>query len=372
MPKPPALNATMNLCRELSLSKHSMNFWGNRTRSQRNQRTCMPWSRALPSIPHTCYAEHAVSLLENAKTSLHLALEDYSSPQDARLLSAVRNLHAGILLPYKEKLRLLSPDDSDDVLVKAKVKPKKGPTGAVIFTGVGKKTVDVYQIKERFETLGVQTDWKRFDKVSALRNEIEHYFTTANRGAIQVAIADAFLIIRDFIHTELGQDPKEFLGDEAWAKLLSVSEVVERERQLCQTALTAIDWESEGLAGAVLELRCAECGSSLMFPLLATKETNLQCRSCGEEERFGNYAERAISDYFDGKSHLSIKDGGDPLTITCPHCGDEGYIVAEKRCALCGERCETTCSICGNSIPVGELSDGSVCGYCEHMMSKDD
>jgi DNA-directed RNA polymerase subunit RPC12/RpoP len=225
-----------------------------------------------------------MSLLDNAITSLHLALEDYSSSQDARLLSAVRNLHSGILLLYKEKLRLLSPPGTDDVLAKAKSKFQKGPTGAVISVGVGKKTVDVSQIKERFDALGVHTDWKRFDKVNELRNEIEHYFTTANRGAMEVAISDTFLIIRDFIHTELGADPKELLGDEAWAKLLSVSEVVEKERELCQNALAAIDWESDGLAEAILELRCSECGSSLLFPLSATKETDLQCRSCGEKE----------------------------------------------------------------------------------------
>jgi DNA-directed RNA polymerase subunit M/transcription elongation factor TFIIS len=313
-----------------------------------------------------------MSLLENAIASLHLALEDYASPQDTRLLSAVRNLHAGILLLYKEKLRLLSPPGTDDVLVKAKSKFQKGPTGVVTSVGIGKKTVDVFQIKERFDALGVQTDWKRFDKVSALRNEIEHYFTTANRGAMEVAISDTFLIIRDFIHTELAADPKVLLGDEAWAKLLSVSEVVEKERELCQKALVAIDWQSDGLADAVLELRCAECGSSLLFPLTATKETDLQCRSCGEEEAFSDYAERAVSDYFASDNHYAMTDGGDPATITCPHCGDEGYIVAENCCVLCGESCETTCERCGSSIPVEELNDGSFCGYCDHVMSKDD
>ena len=313
-----------------------------------------------------------MSLLDNAVTSLHLALEDYASPQAARLLSAVRNLHAGLLLLYKEKLRLLSPPGTDDVLVKAKSKFQKGPAGAVISVGVGKKTVDVFQIKERFDALGVQTDWKRFDKVNDLRNEIEHYFTTANRGAIKVAISDTFLIIRDFIHTELGEDPKEVLGDDAWAKLLSVSEVVEKERELCQKALAAIDWESDGLADAVLELRCAQCGSSLLFPLRSTKDTDLQCRSCGEEERFDDYAERAISDFFASENHHSAKDGGDPATITCPFCRADAYIVAENCCVICGESCATECSFCGNSIPVEELNDGRRCGYCEHTLSKDD
>jgi hypothetical protein len=72
------------------------------------------------------------------------------------------------------------------------------------------------------------------------------------------AISDTFLIIRDFIHTELGENPQELLGDAAWAKLLSVSEVFEKERDLCQKALSAIDWESDALAEAVLELACVD------------------------------------------------------------------------------------------------------------------
>src|SRR5882724_11676154 len=100
-----------------------------------------------------------MSLLENAITSLHLALEDFSSPNDARLLSAVRNLHAGILLLYKEKLRLLSPPGTNDVFIKANIQPQVGPPGGSTWVGVGKNTVNVAEIRRRFKALGVQTDW---------------------------------------------------------------------------------------------------------------------------------------------------------------------------------------------------------------------
>lgn len=313
-----------------------------------------------------------MNLLDNAIISLRLALEDYSSPDDGRLLSAVRNLHAGILLLYKEKLRQLSPPGTDDVLVKAKNKFLKGAGGSIVSVGDGKKTANVGQIRDRFAGLGIQTHWDRFDKVNNLRNDVEHYFPTVNRGAMAAMISDTFLIIRDFIHLELGKDPKELLGDEAWAKLLSVSEVVEKEREHCRKALSAIDWKSAALAEAVLDLSCAECGSPLLFPIENTRETNLQCRSCGEDESFEHYAGRAISDHFASENFYSVKDGGDPVSITCPHCGEEGYIVEENCCVICGESCETTCSLCGNSIPVEELNDGSLCGYCDHMLSKDD
>jgi DNA-directed RNA polymerase subunit M/transcription elongation factor TFIIS len=313
-----------------------------------------------------------MSLLENAVISIHLALEDYSNPQKGRMLSAVRNLHAGILLLYKEKLRRLSPTGSNDLLLKSKSEFQLSSSSGVISVGVGRTTADMRQIKERFKNLEVKTDWDRFDEINKLRNDIEHYFTTANPGAMQALISDTFLIIRDFINDELGEDPQILLGEVAWSKLLSVSEVVEKEREVCKQAIAAIDWQSDGLAEALSYIRCNECGSPLLSPVESTRGTNLKCRSCGEEETFQHYAPRVLVEYFAADNHYSMKDGGDPLTITCPNCFEEGYIVAENRCVLCDESCETTCSLCGNQIPVEELNDGSMCAYCNNLLSKDD
>lgn len=252
------------------------------------------------------------SLLDNAVVSLHLALEDYASGRDERLLSAVRNLHAGILLLYKEKLRQLSPTGTDDVLVKAKVGFQRGPEGQVIAVGTGKKTVDVLEIQDRFNQLGIGTDWDRFKKINDLRNDIEHHHTSASRGAMQEMISDTFLIIRDFIQTELEEDPKDLLGHEAWNTLLSVSEVYEKEREECEKALRAIDWESDALSEAILTLKCIECGSSLLSPLGTTREADLQCRSCGEDATFGHYAPRAISECFASENFRSVQEGGRP------------------------------------------------------------
>ncbi len=288
------------------------------------------------------------------------------------MLSAIRNLHAGILLLYKEKLRRLSPPNTNEVLLKQRVEFRKGPSRDLISVGAGKKTVDVFQIKQRFADLGIQTDWKRFDEINALRNDIEHYFSTANRGAMEGAISNTFLIIRDFIATELAENPQALLGETVWARFLSVSEVFEQERAHCQQALSAIDWESDALAEAVLGLTCSECGSPLIFPLQSTKQTEIQCRSCGEVESFEQYAERAILDHFAYANHSAVKDGGEPVSIRCPHCGEEGYILEENQCAICGENCEQTCACCGHAIPASELSDGNLCAYCDHMMNKED
>lgn len=63
-----------------------------------------------------------------------------SSEVSPVLLSAVRNIHAGILLLYKEALRRLSPQGSQEVLIKAKVIPKRSKNGEIQFVGSGRKT----------------------------------------------------------------------------------------------------------------------------------------------------------------------------------------------------------------------------------------
>jgi hypothetical protein len=49
------------------------------------------------------------TILKNAVQSIQIGLEDYRDTDARRLLSAVRNFQAGILLLCKEQLRRLSP-----------------------------------------------------------------------------------------------------------------------------------------------------------------------------------------------------------------------------------------------------------------------
>lgn len=73
-----------------------------------------------------------MSLLHNAAQSIRLGLEDFGSVGDEdRLLSAARNLHAGVPLLYKEKLRRLSPPDSDEVLLKQVIEPRIYSSGTL-------------------------------------------------------------------------------------------------------------------------------------------------------------------------------------------------------------------------------------------------
>lgn len=314
-----------------------------------------------------------MDLLTNAVESIQVGVEDYQTATRPRLLSAVRNIHAGILLLYKEALRRESPDDSDEVLLKSRNLPSRDTTGKVVIIGVGKKTVDVQQIKERFEGLGMDTDWTRFNRINEVRNDVEHLYPKLDQSALSGLISDSFIIVRDFISEELEDNPRELLGEGTWQALLDVSNVYEKEKQDCMQLLEKANWPSEVVKKGVMSTVCGACGSDLLKPVEDSfHEINLECSSCGNREGPDSYAERAVSSALADEAYSALKDGGESPIGSCPECGQEAYVMEERRCAACGNEAEHTCIRCGNEIPAEEMLCSPLCGYCEHMSSKDD
>ena len=195
------------------------------------------------------------TILKNAVLSIQIGVEDYQSEDPRRVLSAVRNISAGVLLLFKEKLRSMSPDGTDEVLIKRKVTPHLSANG-VIFVGSGKNTVDVQQIRERFKTLGIEVDWRRVDKITRVRNDIEHYCTAESRGRLKELIADSFVVIRDFLVSQLDAKPGDMLGAETWSVFLEVADVYSAELDECREQMSAVEWKTETLAERAQTNRC--------------------------------------------------------------------------------------------------------------------
>lgn len=321
---------------------------------------------ALPCDP--------VDLLANAIESVRAGVEDYKIGTHGRLLSAVRNIHVGIMLLYKELLRRKSPPDSSDVLLKERIVPAVSSSGGLIFIGKGKKTVGGETIKERFNALGVSTDWNRFGKITEVRNDIEHYCTSINQKTLEGLISDACVLIRNFVTTELAEDPLKLFGDEHWSVMLGISKVYEAELADCRKALAAVKWGSNALAEGVLDLSCPSCSGSLLVPSQKSydDEMTLRCRSCGGEYNSESFVTDAVSTALEEDQYRSIKDGGDELFVSCPCCSHETYVLEEGQCAWCGESVDQTCAMCGCTIPPSELDSSPNCGYCAYKMSKDD
>lgn len=308
------------------------------------------------------------TLLTNAVYSIQLGVEDYSSEDPRRALSAVRNLNAGILLLFKEKLRILSPVNSEEALLKKTIKPTMHGNGVVGFVGHGKKTVNTAEIKSRFQSLGIIADWKSLDAVIDLRNDIEHYRTTVQSSRLKELLTDTFIIIRDFITLELKLDPLTLLGENTWSTLLNVSRVFEKELSECQRSMDTVKWRTPELESVAKRFRCIKCNSLLLTPVDTDEENyNLKfdCKSCGHLSLFDVIIERAVSDLYFKEAYLAMTKGGDyPLSV-CPECNRETFLLSEGYCIACFEESPiTSCSNC--SAPISKETErfGHLCMLC--------
>jgi hypothetical protein len=312
-------------------------------------------------------------LLANAIESIQVGVEDYQAATRPRLLSAVRNIHAGILLLYKEALRRESPPGSNDALMMAKIAPSRDTNGNLIFVGVGKKTADTQQIRERFESLGIETDWKRFERINEARNDVEHLYPRLDQKGLEGLISNSFLLVRDFIANELDDDPRKLLGAETWQAMLEVAEVYQKESDECRRLVDEANWPAPALKEGVLDLTCPSCSGDLLKPEKNSyDEIILKCISCGAEQSPDSYVPKALASALSADAYIAMKDGGDPPVVSCPECGEEAFLTEEWRCAVCGAEPEGSCARCGNAIPPEELDSSPLCGYCEHMSNKND
>lgn len=320
-----------------------------------------------------------MSILNNAIESLQIGLEDFKNSDPRRSLSAARNISAGVLLLFKEKLRQLSPTDSDEVLIKKDIHPSIDPqSGDVKFEGKGNKTVDVYQIKERFKSLKIDVDWKTFDKVIDLRNNIEHYYTEQSAAVINEIVSKSFIIIRDFCVEHLDEEPAVLLGQESWDIFLDADEIYQKEKDICVKSLSEIDWKYETLKNALEYIRCPYCQSELIMAdgeitYHPGKHMPLLCKKEQHEFDLEEIIENCVHDALSGKAYLAMTDGDEYPYDTCPECVKNTYVYEEEICLACGyTQTQAECAICGATLDLEEAYEGNLCSYHQWQAEKDD
>ena len=308
------------------------------------------------------------TILRNAIASIQLGVEDFQSEDERRSLAAARNLTAGILLLFKEKLRQLSPPGSDEVLIKKNVSLTLSAGGCLTVQGQGKRTVDVQEIRERFQSLGVAAEFSRLEEVIALRNEIEHYRTGATASAIKAVLAKSFIVIRDFISAQLKEEPGDLLGEPTWSTLLRENDAYEHELAASRVAIDALDWDSCVLREIAQHIRCKHCRSGLVRPLgqrsYVRDPLEFRCVSCGQDSPFDEVIEAAVEDFYEIDTYLAVAEGGDRPTETCNECGKETFIIADGACVACGGKLEfAECSICSAGLGSDSQPNNGLCGY---------
>jgi hypothetical protein len=98
-------------------------------------RTTFPLHSKVAAERGVSFQGDILSIIENAIDSIQIGIEDYKSTDDRRSISAVRNILAGILLLYKEKLCQLSPEGNKELLKKQNIRPIQNDEGEMIFEG---------------------------------------------------------------------------------------------------------------------------------------------------------------------------------------------------------------------------------------------
>lgn len=318
-----------------------------------------------------------MSLFNNAVHLIQIGVEDFGSADPRRVLSAVRNVHAGTLLLCKEKLRRLSPDG--EPLLKQRLEPVLGAKGEIALKGVGKKTVDIQGIKERFRSLGISFDWADLDRVTKIRNDMEHMFYEGGAALAREAVSDAFLAIRTLLATVLDEEPVSVLGATCWGALLENNKLFQQELSACRQTIEAIQWKTEGARAASEEFACLDCGSKLVKQLdpdnTEQDKAQLMCSACGKQIDIEPLMAAGVEEAYSAEAYSAAVDGGEPPVGTCPECGEETYIFSAGGCALCGFEMpdDATCAICGEALTLDDYQEGStLCSYHRWVAQKDD
>ncbi|MBZ4042609.1 hypothetical protein [Flavobacterium hibisci] len=319
-----------------------------------------------------------MKILKNAVEAIQIGLEDFKNEDPRRAQSAIRNIFAGMLLLFKEKLRRMSPENSDEVLIKQTITPVLNANGELSFQGKGKKTVDVQQIRERFKELGIIVDWKLIDEINNLRNNIEHYYTDKSSSVINEVVSKSFGIIRDFCVTHLKEEPSTLMGPVSCDIFLEAEEVYEKEKEESEQSLLKVDWTYPILIEAIRNIRSPSCKSDLIHAqdihiYTPSEALPLWCKKCNKEFDLADVIEECITEELAAEAYLAVVDGGNDPYTECPECGQSTFVFSEECCLACGYQQESkTCLVCGTYLDTEEAYNGDICSYHKWVWEKAD
>lgn len=317
-----------------------------------------------------------MSMMKNAVESIQIGMEDFHAEDPRRVLSAIRNLYAGILLLFKCKLQELSPEGSEEALLKTQVMPViDSTTGQVTWVGNGKKTVDVDDITERLKSLGVnRVEWNRLKTLQKIRNDIEHYYSQLPEEQIKEAVANALHLIVQFCDPYLGAEPAEILGQQCWEHMLEVTTIYEAELRACRENLSSVNWFFSDVADSIEGMGCPHCGSQLIKATDTAANSNeieFICSSCGKLSEYSAVVGPAVEEQLSISHYLVMTGKSDPVIDECPECGYEAFLINHGQCAACFYELEhTSCINCDEPLSLDERHFDGRCSYCNYRYEK--
>lgn len=320
-------------------------------------------------------------LLANAIASIKLGVEDYEVDRPARALSAIRNLHAGLLLLAKWVLLQTVPNASEEDVIAADYKPVPDGRGGVMYVPENKQTIGLRDIQQRFKSFHLKVPpetLRNLESLAHVRNAVEHRYAGLAEASLRKTVSDSFVVASEFLKLG-GINPVDVLG-EAWRTMLKVNEVYERELATCRKTFADVEWKFDLPEDAYP--KCPTCGSGLIEQVRADEKmqdcVDGRCKSCGEEIEAEAVVESLVETGYWAWDHISVKDGGEGVVFECHSCTRRSYIneLADNGevtgCVICGAKLGS-CWTCGSSLTPDDLYGGSedLCGYCGYKLAKE-
>ena len=236
---------------------------------------------------------------------------------------------------------------------------------------IGARTIDLQDLKERFNDFGL--DWPKtpISRLRDLRNDLEHFHLSEPLNAVKEAIAQSFPMVVEFFKI-LGRDPAKELG-EAWPIMLNVEEFFNAQKEECNGSLRAIQWPFE--FNSFEDLSCPNCRSTLIEQIDPSNDeaqsVEGRCRSCGASLYAEDVAKLAVEAQFGAEAHSAALDGDYEVIGECPGCGEETYVKtrAFHGCAFCGDKYEGECERCHTLMRQGTVAKEAL-NFCRDCWSE--
>ena len=227
-------------------------------------------------------------LLDNAVVSIELGVQDIGMSDQRRVLSATRNIYAGILLLCKHVLWDASPEGTEGFLIFSDLVPIRDGKNIIVVPKKGSRTIDRARIKERFQALGLGLDWSPIDALAQIRNDIEHSFTTEPER-MEGILGSALSIVEQLIFEHVKKEPVDVFSSEAWTQMLKNDGVFDIQKVRCKESFENVNWPNDINPASIHGLLCSYCDSTLVRQV-DPKNTKydaikLRCMQCGKKLR---------------------------------------------------------------------------------------
>lgn len=311
-------------------------------------------------------------LLKNAVGSIEIGVEDSQSNDTRRTVSAIRNTYAGVLLLCKQVLWNKSPKGTDGALIYADVDYKRLlETGKVEKPITSYKTVNKKQIEIRFEYLNLKIDLSNLNKLSQIRNAVEHSHVPEKLDIAKEAIASAMPIVEKIMVDFLDLDPFKIFDTDAWNEILKNRTVYEEQRKRCVNTFGKIECNFKEFFDLIQKMMCPDCGSFLIRQLDAENSSltsiELKCAPCQKIVSRNVVFSSAIYKLLDDRPDLDEISIIYPLFLTCNSCRQGGWILEDACCIIC-QSTNPWCAECGETAdPVCEVMHVITCEKCYNL-----